>query len=161
MDGDGWVCVDELLKTRKMRGWQVKEPELKELVASNGKQRFALKEEGGKLFIRANQGHSIKSVKRFFFSSSFSSSSFSSSFPSSFSSSFPSSSLFLLFFLSFFFLFFFLLISSSPFPLFPKRQPPQKINLSRSPRLPSRCPWNNPSKLPKNPGVCVFPFFFF
>ena len=67
MTQDGWVKVQELLRMRKMVSWKVSVDELKGLVETNAKQRFALKEERGVLFIRASQGHSMKKVQRFFF----------------------------------------------------------------------------------------------
>uniref|UniRef100_A0A7S4KUD4 2'-phosphotransferase n=1 Tax=Paramoeba aestuarina TaxID=180227 RepID=A0A7S4KUD4_9EUKA len=63
MDAGGWVEVDALLSLKKMASKKVSEEELKVVVTTNAKKRFALKEEDGVLFIRATQGHSLDSVK--------------------------------------------------------------------------------------------------
>ncbi len=55
MDSAGYVPVDQLLQLREFRNLSV--PQLKDLVASNAKQRFGLDDRGHDgLFIRANQG---------------------------------------------------------------------------------------------------------
>ena len=60
MDKAGWVAVDELLeKLNFERTEEFTLEHLKELVETNNKQRFALEDRWGKLYIRANQGHSI------------------------------------------------------------------------------------------------------
>lgn len=64
MDKAGWVSVEELmLKLNENREVEFTLDELKELVSTNAKQRFALEERWGKLYIRANQGHSIQDLK--------------------------------------------------------------------------------------------------
>lgn len=52
--------MDELIrKTRKLHG--VTEADIKMIVQTNDKQRFALEtDEKGRLMIRANQGHTIE-----------------------------------------------------------------------------------------------------
>lgn len=63
LDKAGWVSVDELLtKLNRDRDTEFTLTHLQELVETNNKQRFALEERWGKLYIRANQGHSIKSL---------------------------------------------------------------------------------------------------
>jgi 2'-phosphotransferase len=55
---DGYVRLDDLLRCNGYRGFSVEA--VKEVVHSNDKQRFSLLEEdGGVLWIRANQGHSV------------------------------------------------------------------------------------------------------
>lgn len=63
MDKAGWVSVDELLeKLNNDRDTKFTLNQLQELVETNAKQRFALEDRWGKLYIRANQGHSIQSL---------------------------------------------------------------------------------------------------
>lgn len=57
-DKNGWVDVNELLEKLKRQRLYVTSDELKNLVESNNKQRFAFSLDGKK--IRANQGHSIE-----------------------------------------------------------------------------------------------------
>eukprot|EP01027_Heterolobosea_sp_BB2_P018444 GEZU01025977.1.p1 GENE.GEZU01025977.1~~GEZU01025977.1.p1 ORF type:complete len:235 (+),score=76.74 GEZU01025977.1:507-1211(+) len=61
MRDDGFVALSEILAMPKFRG--VSEDQIREIVASCPKQRFKLNEEDGKLYIRANQGHSIQVKK--------------------------------------------------------------------------------------------------
>ena len=58
--GDGFVKLSEVLACRGLRGVSVQK--VKEIVAANDKQRFALAVEHGETIIRANQGHSIEGV---------------------------------------------------------------------------------------------------
>lgn len=57
---DGFVPVDALLATPGFRG--VRAEEVRNVVRTNEKQRFALLEEGGTLYIRANQGHTSAGI---------------------------------------------------------------------------------------------------
>lgn len=61
MDEAGYVQVSDLQAMRQFQG--VSTAQLREIVRTNDKQRFGLKEEGGILKIRANQGHTVKNVK--------------------------------------------------------------------------------------------------
>src|ERR1700759_4939048 len=54
----GWVDVDELLAAVNRDGIAVTMEQLKHVVASNDKKRFAFSEDG--LRIRASQGHSVE-----------------------------------------------------------------------------------------------------
>eukprot|EP00667_Euglena_gracilis_P003040 EG_transcript_3053 len=58
IDDAGWVEVDVLLARQEFRGLQL--PDVQRIVADCRKQRFCLKEEAGRHFIRANQGHSME-----------------------------------------------------------------------------------------------------
>lgn len=58
MDKNGWVSVEELLTKTATKGHPLTFEELKHLVLTNKKQRFAFDEDFQK--IRANQGHSIE-----------------------------------------------------------------------------------------------------
>jgi RNA:NAD 2'-phosphotransferase (TPT1/KptA family) len=61
IDAAGYVAVAELLAHASLRG--VSEADIRKLVADCPKQRFALQErEGGALFVRANQGHTLEKV---------------------------------------------------------------------------------------------------
>ena len=53
----GWVAVDDLLQACADHNFAVSAEELREVVESNEKQRFAFDETGA--MIRANQGHSV------------------------------------------------------------------------------------------------------
>lgn len=57
LDSAGWVAVDELLGAMAAHGLPVSDAELREVVASSDKKRFAFSDDG--LRIRANQGHSV------------------------------------------------------------------------------------------------------
>lgn len=57
LDKNGWVDVEELLEKLKSKSLYLTFDELKEIVESNNKKRFALSIDSKK--IRANQGHSI------------------------------------------------------------------------------------------------------
>ena len=57
LDPQGWVEVDELVAASATAGIPITAAELRHLVATNPKQRFALDPSGRR--IRANQGHSV------------------------------------------------------------------------------------------------------
>ena len=57
LDENGWADVEELLSKSAAHDLLFSEEELKEVVLTNDKQRFAFNEDGTK--IRASQGHSI------------------------------------------------------------------------------------------------------
>ena len=57
LDKAGWVSITELLRACEQHGLPFTLDELKAVVATSDKQRFALSEDG--LRIRANQGHSV------------------------------------------------------------------------------------------------------
>ncbi|KAI3416811.1 2'-phosphotransferase [Psidium guajava] len=68
MRSDGYVKVQDLLQLNmktfanvQLRAHTV--DEIKEAVRRDNKQRFSLLEENGELFIRANQGHTVKTVE--------------------------------------------------------------------------------------------------
>ncbi|HXA44072.1 MAG TPA: RNA 2'-phosphotransferase, partial [Candidatus Angelobacter sp.] len=54
----GWIGVDELLHAVNRHGVALTLDELKHVVATSDKKRFALSDDG--LSIRANQGHSVE-----------------------------------------------------------------------------------------------------
>jgi putative RNA 2'-phosphotransferase len=54
----GWVLVEQLIEASRGHGVEFTLEELQNVVAGNDKKRFSLSEDG--LWIRANQGHSIK-----------------------------------------------------------------------------------------------------
>jgi putative RNA 2'-phosphotransferase len=58
LDSAGWVPVRELLEAMARHGEGIGEDELREVVATSDKKRFALSEDG--LLIRASQGHSVE-----------------------------------------------------------------------------------------------------
>jgi putative RNA 2'-phosphotransferase len=57
LDGAGWVSVNELLEAVNRHGVSLSIEELKDVVATNDKKRFAFSDDG--LKIRASQGHSV------------------------------------------------------------------------------------------------------
>jgi putative RNA 2'-phosphotransferase len=57
LDDAGWTPVDPLLQQAAAHGVQFSLADLREIVATSDKQRFALSEDGR--LIRANQGHSV------------------------------------------------------------------------------------------------------
>lgn len=68
MRSDGYVKVEDLLKLNMktfadipLRSHTV--GDIREAVSTDNKQRFSLLEENGELWIRANQGHSVKTVE--------------------------------------------------------------------------------------------------
>ncbi len=58
LDHAGWVAVSELLQALNQRGFPLTLDQLKHVVATNDKKRFAFSEDG--LRIRASQGHSVQ-----------------------------------------------------------------------------------------------------
>jgi putative RNA 2'-phosphotransferase len=58
LDESGWASVAQLIEASRGNGVEFTLEELQNVVASNDKKRFSLSEDG--LWIRANQGHSIK-----------------------------------------------------------------------------------------------------
>jgi 2'-phosphotransferase len=61
MDAGGFVRLDSLLALRQFRG--VSRADVAEIVRSCPKQRFCLQRRAGQDFIRANQGHTIATVR--------------------------------------------------------------------------------------------------
>ena len=57
LDDAGWANVDELLAGLKSKNHEISFDQLKQLVASNDKQRYSFNEDQTR--IRANQGHSL------------------------------------------------------------------------------------------------------
>jgi putative RNA 2'-phosphotransferase len=57
LDEAGWVSVSDLLDGLRRAGHSLTQDELKEIVRTSDKQRFALSDDG--IRIRANQGHSV------------------------------------------------------------------------------------------------------
>ncbi len=57
---DGYVNVKDLFKLNDLNGLDLEM--LEQIVRSNSKNRFSIKREKHNIYIRANQGHSIKSV---------------------------------------------------------------------------------------------------
>ena len=57
LDEGGWVPIAELIASAAEHGHPLSDELIREVVATNDKQRFALSEDG--LRIRANQGHSV------------------------------------------------------------------------------------------------------
>ena len=58
LDDAGWVGVDDLLAGCARAGVAITPDELRDIVRTSDKQRFALSEDGTR--IRANQGHSVE-----------------------------------------------------------------------------------------------------
>lgn len=57
MRSDGYVRVQDLLAHPKYKGYTLEQ--IEHVVDNNDKKRYTLNEEGGVLWIRANQGHSV------------------------------------------------------------------------------------------------------
>ena len=57
MDSNGWVIIDDLIKSAIDNGYDLNYELLEEIVENNDKKRFSMSSDGVK--IRANQGHSI------------------------------------------------------------------------------------------------------
>jgi putative RNA 2'-phosphotransferase len=58
LDEAGWVAVEELLAGCSRTGHAITPDQLREIVRTSDKQRFALSDDGSR--IRANQGHSVE-----------------------------------------------------------------------------------------------------
>jgi putative RNA 2'-phosphotransferase len=58
LDQSGWASVGRLIEASSRRGFDFTREELQNVVDGNDKKRFSLSEDG--LWIRANQGHSVK-----------------------------------------------------------------------------------------------------
>jgi putative RNA 2'-phosphotransferase len=58
LDQSGWASTRQLIEASRGRGFEFTLEELQNVVAGNDKKRFSLSEDG--LWVRANQGHSIK-----------------------------------------------------------------------------------------------------
>lgn len=58
LDAQGWVAIDELLRGLAAHGPVVTRDDLARIVANDGKQRYAVSDDG--LRIRASQGHSVE-----------------------------------------------------------------------------------------------------
>lgn len=64
MDNQGWVHIPDLIyNSNRKTTYNLTYELLFEVVERDKKQRFAIKEIDGSLYIRANQGHSIKRLK--------------------------------------------------------------------------------------------------
>ncbi|PFH50998.1 hypothetical protein AMATHDRAFT_143591 [Amanita thiersii Skay4041] len=63
MREDGYVQVHDLLANRRLKGQGLSWEMLKDIVEKDRKRRYALVFEGESWWIRANQGHSIKTVQ--------------------------------------------------------------------------------------------------
>ena len=61
LDKEGWCSVNDLLVGLAAHGLPLTLPQLHDLVARSDKKRFALSDDGAR--IRANQGHTTKSVE--------------------------------------------------------------------------------------------------
>jgi len=57
LDEQGWVSLETLVDAARKHGKSLNQEQIRDIVARNDKQRFALSKDGSQ--IRANQGHSI------------------------------------------------------------------------------------------------------
>lgn len=62
IDLQGWIEVADILKQNRVKSHKTTVEDIERIVAENNKQRFALKHENDKIYICANQGHSLTSV---------------------------------------------------------------------------------------------------
>ncbi|UKN03871.1 RNA 2'-phosphotransferase [Paracrocinitomix mangrovi] len=60
LNDSGWADVSEVIEKSKLKNVVFNVDQLKEVVETNDKKRFAFSDDG--LMIRANQGHSVKNV---------------------------------------------------------------------------------------------------
>ncbi|MEO1524159.1 MAG: RNA 2'-phosphotransferase [Planctomycetota bacterium] len=60
LDPEGWLDIDTLIRQANKHGRELSKELIQVVVAENDKQRFALSSDG--LRLRANQGHSIRSI---------------------------------------------------------------------------------------------------
>jgi len=60
---DGFCLVSEILSVQEFVDIDCSVDDLRQIVSGNDKQRFEIREEAGKLLVRATQGHSMKSVQ--------------------------------------------------------------------------------------------------
>lgn len=58
MREDGFALVEDVLQQHSLRGFN--KQDIRVVVETNDKKRFTLLEENSKLYIRANQGHSLQ-----------------------------------------------------------------------------------------------------
>lgn len=61
LDAQGWARIDDLIAKSKLHGRELSHNLLLEVVATCQKKRYSVSADG--LFIRANQGHSLKSIE--------------------------------------------------------------------------------------------------
>jgi 2'-phosphotransferase len=59
---DGFALLDEVLRLPSLAKLRAGLPEVQQAVQASNKQRLSLQEDGGRLWIRANQGHSIRDI---------------------------------------------------------------------------------------------------
>ena len=55
----GFIVVEEILGLEEFQRKNATKEDIERVVANNDKQRFALKDDKGTLYIRANQGHTM------------------------------------------------------------------------------------------------------
>jgi len=60
IQSDGYALIDDVLALKLFKKWKYTYDEVIEVVDNNDKKRYAVKEIDGKMFIRANQGHTIE-----------------------------------------------------------------------------------------------------
>jgi RNA:NAD 2'-phosphotransferase (TPT1/KptA family) len=56
LDDGGWGLLSDIMRLSMLRGGGYDIDDVKKMVSGNDKQRFSLKMEGDKYYIRANQG---------------------------------------------------------------------------------------------------------
>ena len=61
IDQGGWIKLDEIMKLNEFKN--INFDEIMYIVENNNKKRFSLETRNGKMYIRANQGHSIDNIK--------------------------------------------------------------------------------------------------
>lgn len=61
IDQGGWIKLDEIMKLNEFKN--INFDEIMYIVENNNKKRFSLETRNGKMYIRANQGHSINNIK--------------------------------------------------------------------------------------------------
>lgn len=60
IDSKGYVAVDDLLRHRKLKSYRTTVDDIRRVVETNNKRRFNLEHIDNRLYICANQGHSIE-----------------------------------------------------------------------------------------------------
>lgn len=60
LDENGWLNIDDLIRNANKDGRKLDRQLIEQVVSENDKQRFTISSDG--LYIRANQGHSVRTV---------------------------------------------------------------------------------------------------